>query len=111
MSFLDNTGLAYFYSKLKEKFIQSVNGNLPTDGNVIITNVATADNLTSSDAIESYDTYISRTSGGSTNITSGEAYLAYIDGNVNIEGRTIENLNISASNNLNVTSNISLWNT
>lgn len=111
MSFLDNTGLAYFYNKLKEKFIQSVNGNLPTDGNVVITNVATADNLTSSDAIESYDTYISRTSGGSTNITSGDAYLAYIDGNIDIEGRTIENLNISASNNLNVTSNISLWNT
>lgn len=111
MSFLDNTGLAYFYSKLKEKFIQSVNGNLPTDGNVVITNVATADNLTSSDAIESYDTYISRTSGGATNITSGDAYLAYIDGNVDIEGRTIENLNVSASNNLNVTSNISLWNT
>ena len=54
MSFLDNTGLSYFYSKLKEKFIRSVTtGNdiltPDIDGNVTIINVPTADNLTSPD--------------------------------------------------------------
>ena len=112
MSFLDNTGLAYFYNKLKEKFVQSVNGNLPANGNVLITNVATADNLTSTDTSEFYDYYIGRISGGAANISNGEAYLAYIDGNINITGRVAENLEATINNDdLNVTANISLWRT
>ena len=66
MSFLDNTGLSYFYSKLKEKFIRSVTtGNdiltPDIDGNVTIINVPTADNLTSPDNQTSYDKYIEPT--------------------------------------------------
>lgn len=111
MSFLDNTGLAYFYSKLKEKFVQTVNGNLPENGNVEITNVATADNLTSADTLQFYDTYIGRISGGSADISNGDAYLSRIDGNVNIVGRVVEDLKATANNDLNVTTNISLWRT
>ena len=74
MSFLDENGLAYFYGKLKEKFIQSVNSQTPdASGNVNITNVATADNLTSPDAQASYGTFIYRTSGGNASLSSGEA--------------------------------------
>jgi len=72
MSFLDNTGLAYFYSKIKEKFIRSVNTMTPdSSGNVTITNVATADNLTSPDVQQSYGTFIYRTSGGDVSLESG----------------------------------------
>lgn len=112
MSFLDNTGLAYFYNKLKEKFVQSVNGNLPENGNVEITNVATADNLTSADTSEYYDKYIGRISGGAADISNGEAYLAYIDGNINIAGRVAEDLAVTINNDdLSVTTDISLWRT
>jgi len=50
MSFLDQAGLSYFYTKIKEKFVRSVNSIVPdASGNIAITNVATADNLTSPD--------------------------------------------------------------
>jgi hypothetical protein len=54
MSFLDSSGLSYFYSKLKEKFVRSITTGKEiltpdTSGNVTITNVPTADNLTSPD--------------------------------------------------------------
>ena len=112
MSFLDNTGLAYFYNKLKERFVQSVNGILPENGNVEITNVATADNLTSADTSEYYDKYIGRISGGAADISNGEAYLAYIDGNINIVGRVAENLTATINNDdLSVTTDASLWRT
>jgi len=51
---------------------------------VNITTVATAENLVSPDAQTSYDTYIYRTSGGSASLSSGEAELMYIDGNIDI---------------------------
>lgn len=112
MSFLDNTGLAYFYNKLKEKFVQSINGKLPENGNVEITNVATADNLTSADTSEYYDKYIGRISGGAADISNGEAYLAYIDGNINIVGRIAEDFAVTINNDdLSVTTDISLWRT
>lgn len=114
MSFLDNTGLAYFYSKLKEKFIRSVtagNDILTPDrnGNVTITNVATANNLTSPDAQTSYSTFIYRTSGGSASLTSGDAQLMYVDGNINIEGRIAENFDISSTNDIIISYDADLW--
>lgn len=114
MSFLDKNGLAYFYRKLKEKFIRSVTAGsdilVPdSDGNVTITNVATANNLTSPDAQTSYDTYIYRTSGGSASLTSGNAQLMYVDGNIDIVGRVEEDFNITATNNLNVSCDAETW--
>ena len=101
MGFLDNTGLSYFYGKLKEKFIRSVNSSLPDEnGNVEITNVATADNLTSPDEQGSYNYYQYRTSGGSASLDSGTAQLIYIDGNMQINNRVYENFAITTTNDI-----------
>lgn len=114
MSFLDNTGLAYFYSKLKEKFIRSVtagNDVLTPDasGNINIVNVPTASNLTSPDAQTSYGTFVYRTSGGSASLTSGDAQLMYVDGNMEIVGRIPENFNITATNEIIVSYDADQW--
>lgn len=101
MSFLNNTGLAYFYSKLKEKFIQSVNGSAPdSHGNVQINQVSLAENLTSPDAQASIDSFIYRTSGGSASLESGEANLVFINGNMQINGRVAEAWSAQTSNNV-----------
>lgn len=110
MSFLDQTGLAYFYSKLKEKFVRSINSITPdSTGNVAITNVPTADNLTSPDEQTSYGTYIYRTSGGDVSLSSGEAQLLYIEGNMEISGRQEEELNATATNGIIITINKPVW--
>lgn len=103
MSFLDNTGLAYFYNKLKGKFIQSVNGEtVDSHGNVQINQVALAENLTSPDAAASIDRFIYRTSGGSASLASGEANLVFINGNTSITGRVQESMNVASSTSFNV---------
>ena len=110
MSFLDQTGLAYFYSKLQEKFVRSINSITPdSTGNVAITNVSTADNLTSPDEQTSYGTYIYRTSGGDVSLSSGEAQLLYIEGNMEISGRQEEELNATATNNIIITIDKPTW--
>ena len=112
MSFLDNNGLSYFYGKIKEKFVRSVNAKTPdSTGNIDITNVATADNLTSPDAQASYDYFIYRTSGGSASLESGEAQLVYVDGNVTISGRSPESFDIVTNNNIVATYNATQWKT
>ena len=111
MSFLDSTGLAYFYQKLKDKFVATVNGQHPEDGEVTITNVATADNLNSLDSIIDNSAYIARTSAGVQNITSGDAYLSYIDGNMIYEGREEESISLSGTNEITGTVNLNLWKT
>lgn len=101
MSFLNNTGLAYFYSKLKEKFIQKVNGTTPdVNGNVQINQVPLAENLTSPDAQASIDKFIYRTSGGSASLDSGEANLVFINGNIEIFGRVDEDWSATTTNNI-----------
>lgn len=114
MSFLDNTGLAYFYNKLKEKFIRSVTAGSDVlrpdaSGNVTITNVATASNLTSPDAQTSYGTFIYRTSGGSASLSSGDAQLMYVDGNIDIVGRVAENFDITATNGIVMSYDAATW--
>ena len=110
MGFLDSNGLAYFYNQLKSKFVHSVNSLTPdSTGNVMITNVATADNLTSPDNQTSYGTYIYRTSGGDVSLQSGPAQLSYIDGNIEAVGRVLENFQISATNNIIITVDAATW--
>lgn len=101
MSFLDNTGLAYFYNKLKGIFIRSVNGETPDAlGNVRINEVELAKNLTAPDAQASIDTFIYRTTGGSASLSSGEANLVLINGNMITSGRVVEDVNISCNTDL-----------
>lgn len=114
MSFLDSTGLSYFYSKIKEKFIHSVTTGKDVltpdeNGNITITNVPTADNLTSPDNQTSYDKYIYRTSGGDASLTSGPASLIYIEGDMSIVGRQEEQLSASANNGITITINAPTW--
>ena len=110
MSFLDQAGLSYFYTKIKEKFVRSVNSIVPdASGNIAITNVATADNLTSPDEQTSYGTYIYRTSGGDVSLASGEARLLYIEGNMEISGRQQEIISISATNGLIASVDAATW--
>lgn len=110
MSFLDNNGLAYFYDKLKGKFAQTVNGIAPTDGNISITNVATADNLTSNDGVEFYSNFIQRIAGGDADISNGDAYLMYIEGNSVVSDRIEEVVDPIGANGIVVTVNdLSSW--
>lgn len=93
MSFLDNTGLAYFYSKLKNKFARSINKNVPnSNGNIDIINVATANNLTSPDNVITSNAFIYRTTGGDNTLISDEARLLSIEGNSVITGRVQESI-------------------
>lgn len=58
-------------NQLADVFVESVNEQLPdANGDVLITNVATADNLTSPDNINDYGTFIFRTSAGTKSIAS-----------------------------------------
>ena len=110
MSFLDKNGLSYFYQKLKGIFVRSVNSKTPDAvGNIDITNVATADNLTSPDAQGSYDYFVYRTSGGSASLSSGEAQLVYVDGNMEINNRVPENFVIQTNNGVAATYSASIW--
>ena len=61
MSFLDENGLAYFYSKLKEKFIRTVNGIGPSStGNVTLaaSNIGTSDNSNVQSKISTLETNV-----------------------------------------------------
>ena len=110
MSFLDNNGLSYFYNKLKSKFIRSVNSQTADEnGNVDITHVLTADNLTSQDGQTIVGTFINRASGGAASIQNGIAKLLYVDGGIDIQGRVEENFAFSSTNELEFTYNSTIW--
>ena len=112
MSLINNVGLQHFYDRIKGIFVQRVNSQAPdASGNVNITTVATAENLVSPDAQTSYDTYIYRTSGGSASLESGDAELMYIDGNIDIQGRVIENFDVTVTNNIAVVYDPVAWRT
>ena len=73
--------------------ISSVNQTLHDEsGNVDITRVPLADNIYSPDNNENYEGYIYRTSGGTSDLNSGEAQLSFIRGNLTVSGRIEESL-------------------
>lgn len=109
MALLDLERLQYFYNKIKALYVRTINNIAPVNGNVTITNVATADNLTSPDGQAIYGEYIYRTSGGSVDLSSGEAELVYIDGNIDIVGRVEENMTITTTNNLTAAVDMDTW--
>lgn len=58
-------------NRLRNTFVETVNFKEPdANGNVLITQVATAENLVSPDNINDYGTFIFRTSAGTKSITS-----------------------------------------
>ena len=72
---------------------RTVNGNGPDeDGNVEVTNVALADNLTSSSSQTTLDTFTERTSGGDKSVETGDAWLMSLKGNSVHTGYTAESL-------------------
>ena len=91
MGFLDNTGLSYFFEKIKDIFTRSVNGAKPdNNGDIQITSVTVADNLIGSDNQFSADQFAYRNSGGdTTTITSNKGQLVYLDGAVQISSGNI----------------------
>lgn len=112
MSIVKSNTLSYFYDKLKQVFARSVNGKKPDleTGDISITNVETANNLVGGDAVESFSRFSFRTAGGAVNITSGEANLAYIEGNTIRVDSVDENWEIESTNDLNAAvTNASAW--
>jgi hypothetical protein len=71
--------------------VRSVNGQTGDGhGNVRITNVETANNLVADDAQSNLDTFAIRTSGGSTSIADGKAWLARLRGHLEHTGEVAE---------------------
>ena len=88
MAVLKGTSLTTLLTKLKNIFalkkdtVFSVNNITPTDGNVPITTVQLADNLTSNRTQTSIGNYTIRTTGGEAPVSTGSAYLMDIKGNM-----------------------------
>lgn len=112
MGLLDYTGLTYYTNKLKSIFIRSVNGQTPVgnQGNVEITQVPLAENLYNDETTDSIASFIYRPSGGMSDIETGDAALASIEGRNQIIGRINESINFENVNDINLTcSNIATF--
>lgn len=78
--------------------VRTVNGNQPDeDGNVEVDHALTADNLTSANSQTSIGEWTRRTSGGSTPVADGGAWLSSVRGNRVHVGYTPEVLNMTVS--------------
>lgn len=78
--------------------VRSVNGvRGDSTGNVRITHVETADNLVADDAQQNVAAYVLRTSGGSTPIASGKAWLAQVRGAMTHTGVVAEVLELTVN--------------
>lgn len=76
-----------------EERVKTVNGNSADEnGNVEVTRVSLADNLTSSSSQTVDETFIERTSGGSRSVENGSAWLTDIKGHNVHTGYTAESL-------------------
>lgn len=77
----------------------TVNGTQPdpTTRDINLRSVPLADNLTSDDAQLNVGLYLERTSGGSTPIDDGDAYLSTIKGNMVKTGYVPESLNMTVN--------------
>jgi hypothetical protein len=83
-------------NRLRNTFVETVNGETPdANGNVLITNVATADNLTSPDNINDAAYFVFRTAGGTKSIHSGVAELLNVQGNIENPRQSLNNVDTS----------------
>lgn len=80
------------------KAVRSVNGQLgDANGNVLLTNVETANNLVADDAQANIGQFILRTAGGTTSIADGQAWLTHLRGNMVHTGVVEEQLNMTVN--------------
>jgi hypothetical protein len=81
------------------KTVKSVNSIAPDkNGNVVISNVLTAANLTSDDAQDIYGEFIERTTGGSASLTDGKSWVGLIEGNSELRGHAEEQKSVQVTN-------------
>lgn len=98
---LKSTGIAYVLTKLKDHFLQikdavrTVNNEEPDEnGNIQIDSVPYAQNLESETAHRNSDSFIQRTTGGTSSIENGDAWLMNIKGNYIHEGFVPESIDM-----------------
>ena len=78
--------------------VRSVNGELPdNNGNVLITNVETANNLQSVDNINDAAYFVFRTAGGTKSISNGTATLLDLQGNIINPRRSLNDIDTTQS--------------
>lgn len=83
------------------KRVKTVNSIAPDDsGNITLTHVRTAENLTSDDAQDIYGSFIERTTGGMASLTDGKSWIGIMEGNsVRVghipEGKSVQVTNMS----------------
>lgn len=81
------------------KAVKSVNSITPDkNGNVVISNVLTASNLTSDDAQDIYGEFVERTTGGSASLTDGKSWVGLIEGNSELRGHADEQKSVQVTN-------------
>ena len=80
---------------LKAETVFSVNGNLPTNGDVYVREVDLATNLSSDKTQESDGEFIIRTSGGHASIEDGDAFVLKVLGNRVHNGYVAEELDLT----------------
>lgn len=100
MNFLDSTGLEYFYNKLKEKFIISINSYTPdTNGNVSLTasKISTSDNTSIQTKINNIESNITDLNSDITDLNSDITDLNTDINNIN-SGITDLNSDITSLN-------------
>ena len=90
-------------NEVQSKYVQTVNGHEPVNGDVTITQVhkaeiaETTDNLLTTDYFNQKAAFSFRTSGGDDNIETGTGYLQSIQGNAQIGESTPSNLTTESS--------------
>lgn len=81
------------------KMVKSVNSIAPDkNGNVNISHVLTAANLTSDDAQDIYGEFIERTTGGTASLTDGKSWVGLIEGNSELRGHVDEQKSVQVTN-------------
>lgn len=81
------------------KMVKSVNSITPDkNGNINISHVLTAANLTSDDAQDIYGEFIERTTGGTASLTDGKSWVGLIEGNSELRGHVDEQKSVQVTN-------------
>lgn len=98
---------SYALSEVNKSAVKSVNFKTPdNDGNVLITQVATAENLVSPDNINDTAYILFRTAGGTKSISDGPATLMKMAGNVINPRRSLNNIDTTHNETTRITASV-----